>query len=61
MKKMLFVIDSFEPFLADFGSWAKPQSHGDGFIMPLGWESELTSRDIIYTVIEIEIVEEPLP
>ena len=53
MYKMLFTLQDFEPFLSSFGSWAIPQPHEDGWIMPLGWESELTQRNIIYTVIEI--------
>jgi hypothetical protein len=55
MYKMLFISQHFEPFLADFGSWAIPQPYGEGWILPLGWEGELAQRGIEFT--EIEIVE----
>jgi hypothetical protein len=55
MYKMLFISETFEPFKATWGAWAIPQPYGNGYIMPLGWERELTLRGIEFT--EIEIVE----
>lgn len=55
MYKMLFLTNTFETFQSAWGSWAVPQPHNDGYILPLGWERELTLRGIEFT--EIEIVE----
>jgi len=53
MSKMLFISEKFEPFLAHWGSWAIPQLHDEGWILPLGWEDELTKRGIDFEEIEI--------
>jgi hypothetical protein len=55
MYKMLFISKAFEPFQSPWQSWAIPTQHGNGFIIPLGWERELTKRGIEFE--EIEIVE----
>jgi len=57
MYKHLFVTTEFEPFKSSWDVWAIPQPYNDGFIMPLGWEGELTQRGIEFT--EIEITQEP--
>jgi len=54
MYKALFLTETFESFKSNWGAFATPQPHENGWVLPLGWEAELTSRDIIYTVIEIE-------
>jgi len=53
MCEMLYIETEFTPFMSG-KICAKPQPHGDGFIMPLGWEDELTSRGIVFETIEIE-------
>lgn len=53
MYKMLFITESFEPFQSSWGAWAIPQPYEDGYILPLGWERELTLRAIEFTDIEI--------
>lgn len=54
MYKILFISQSFEPFLSHWGSLAIPQPHEDGYIIPLGWEEELTNKGIEFKVIEIK-------
>ena len=50
---MLFITEQFEPFQSSWGTWAIPQPHENGYIMPLGWERELTIKGIEFTEIEI--------
>lgn len=54
MYKMLFISESFEAFKAPWGAWCRPQPYNDGFIMPIGWEDELTKRGIAFEVIDME-------
>jgi hypothetical protein len=52
MNKMLYISSEIEPFESSWGSMCVPQSYNDGFILPLGWEEELESRNINYEVID---------
>jgi hypothetical protein len=54
MRKELFVTDYFEPFFSAWGSKCVPTPYNDGFIVPIGWEGELTKRGIEFTEIEIK-------
>lgn len=58
MYKMLFITDYFESFVSSWGVIAIPKEHESGFVMPLGWEEELTERGIDFEVIEIEYIED---
>jgi hypothetical protein len=58
MERLLFLIETFEPFTSEWGAVCIPISHKheetNGFALPLGWEEELTERGIKFTEIEIE-------
>jgi len=51
--KMLFITVNPKPWLSAWGVWFACQPYEDGFIIPLGWEEELTKRGIEFTEIEI--------
>lgn len=53
MSKVLYISESFAPFVSSWGSWATPQSLGDGFILPCGFEKELDIRNITHEVIDL--------
>jgi len=53
MYKMLYLSKQIEPFKSYWGAWAIPQPHENGYILPLGWERELTLKGIEFTQIEI--------
>ena len=59
MYKLLFISDEFEPFKATWGAWAGLHPHQDGWVLPLGWEDELTARGIYFEVIEVPEPESP--
>jgi len=55
MIKMLYISTEIEPFESSWGSMCVPQSYNEGFILPLGWEQELESRNISYEVIDVVV------
>jgi hypothetical protein len=57
MSKILYISSEIEPFESSWGSMCVPQSYNDGFIIPLGWEQELESRNINYEVIDYVVKE----
>lgn len=58
---MLALNANIETFISSWGAVCRPSYDEtlDKWLLPLGWESELTVRGIEFEVIEIEIVEEP--
>ena len=46
------LVENFEPFLASWNVWCKPTECEQGYFIPLGWEDELTERNIIFEVRE---------
>lgn len=57
MEKAIFLTNTFEPFTSSWGALCVPLQHGNGYILPLGWEQELSQRGIEFTEIEITIEE----
>lgn len=60
MYNVLFISTQIEQFVASWGAVCSPQPYESadgtvsGFILPLGWEEELTARGIDFSVIQIE-------
>jgi len=50
---MLFTEDDFTVFKSSWRVWCSKIPYNNGWIIPLGWETELTARGISFTVIEI--------
>lgn len=57
---MLALNENVEPFLSSWGAVCRPSYDEtlNKWLLPLGWESELTSRGIDFETIEIEIINE---
>jgi len=58
MIQVLYIEQQVEPFTAPWGSICQPVPYEDGYTLPLGWEEELESRSISYSIIEIELPNE---
>jgi len=60
MYSMIFISTQIESFVSSWGAVCIPQSYESedgnisGFIIPIGWEKELTARGIEFEVIEID-------
>lgn len=56
----LALIANIEPFTSYWGAECRPSYDEviDKWLLPLGWEDELTARGIDFEVIEIEIIHE---
>ena len=56
------LVDNFEPFLSSWNVWCTPTICQQGFFVPVGWEDELTSKNINFefredlTIQEIELL-----
>jgi len=61
MITMLALNENVEPFVSAWGAVCMPTYNETvaKWLLPLGWESELTERGIAFEVIEIEIINEP--
>lgn len=57
LEKMLYFTEVVEQFKAPWGSWGVPIPYRDGYVMPLGWEDELTARGVHYEVIDYEVID----
>jgi hypothetical protein len=57
METVIILETNIEPFKSQWGSWAIPQPFEDKFYLPLGWEEELTNRNIEFTIEEINIID----
>ena len=57
---MLALTANLEPFTSSWGAVCRPSYDEtlNKWLLPLGWESELTSRGIDFETIEIEIINE---
>lgn len=59
MEEILFTSQQFEPFTASWGVEAPiiPYIHNGvkGFIIPLGWEDELSDKNITFEQITIQL------
>jgi hypothetical protein len=53
MSKMLYIKNKFEAFISNDGRTCSPAPYKDGFIVPQGWERELSAREITYSVIDL--------
>jgi len=53
--KMLLIAEQIEPFTSSWGVVCKPAFSEDnnGYLLPLGWELELTERGVEFEEIEI--------
>lgn len=60
MYKVLFVSKKFESFVSSWGAVASPKPHENGYIMPLGWERELNTRNIDFVEMEIKETNEDI-
>jgi hypothetical protein len=58
---MLALDANIEPFVSSWGAECRPSYDDtlDKWLLPLGWESELTARGIDFETVEIEIIHEP--
>ena len=54
MYKMLFITTVIDKFKSSWGVFVSLTPHQEGYIIPLGWEEELTARGIEFTEIEID-------
>jgi hypothetical protein len=55
---MLFFTDIIEPFQSQWGVIAQPIPYDNGYVLPVGWEEELSERNIEFSIIEIQQTEE---
>jgi hypothetical protein len=55
METVIILKQNIEPFKSEWGSWCIPQPFEDKFYLPLGWEEELTKRNIEFSIEEIEL------
>ena len=46
------LVENFEPFLGSWKVWCSPTECEQGYFVPLGWEDELTKRNITFEVRE---------
>ena len=53
------LVENFEPFLGSWNVWCKPTECEQGYFVPLGWEDELTERNITFEVREDLSIIEP--
>jgi hypothetical protein len=60
MKETLLKLNEEVNFKAAWGSICQPIPREDYFILPLGWEAELDSRDIVYETVELDIIQEDI-
>ena len=58
---MLALAADIDSFVSSWGAECRPfyDEVLDKWLLPLGWEAELTERGIAFEVIEIEIINEP--
>jgi hypothetical protein len=58
---MLALVSNIDPFTSSWGAECRPfyDEVLDKWLLPLGWEAELTERGIDFEEIEIEIINEP--
>lgn len=54
----LIVVTDFETFTSSWDVVCDPILNNGNYILPLGWESELTANGIPYTVEEVQVFEE---
>lgn len=59
--KILFISKKFAPFLSNWGATATPTPYKAGYLLPLGWESELIKHGIDYEVQTKEPDPDPEP
>ena len=59
MEEILFTAQQFEPFTASWGVEVPivPYVHNEinGFIIPLGWDDELSAKNITFETITIQL------
>jgi len=55
METVIILETNIEPFKSEWGSWCIPQPFEGKFYLPLGWEEELTKRNIEFSIEEIEL------
>lgn len=54
MEKMIFTTQYFEPFTSTWNVKCLKIPYENGYIIPLGWEEELTKRGIDFEIIDYE-------
>ena len=52
---MICIKDYFKPFVSSWGALCVPEKYGDDYLLPMGWEQELTARGIEFDVIIIDV------
>jgi len=59
MIEVLFFTQVFEPFLAPWGSWCRPDPYTyngtPGYVLQLGWQEQLEQRNISFQIIEMPL------
>ena len=57
-KITLIVLTNYEEFSSSWGINAKPILNNGNYLLPLGWEEELTKRGIDFEIKEVDFFEE---
>ena len=60
MEQVIKITTEIDSFTTKDGVVCSPMKVEDYWILPLGWEEELDSRDIHYEAVEVELPEEEI-
>lgn len=58
MKETLLKLTEKVEFKSSWGSMCSPVQRDGFYVLPLGWEEELTGRNISFEVVELDVIQE---